>query len=112
MVESQVRQWYYAFLNQTRDTLFSQVSSCCLGLYNPRSQDRTHVSRKWRDNVYDREVLHISPMPCIQFDGKVDAFTPGFELITVLCTDGKTIGHHKPGECPFMVPPGPKEELK
>ncbi len=93
-----VKQWYYAYIRRTNGTLFGEAA-------------RRHIAFNHGENridrEYDRDVLHISAVPCRTRDPEtgVQNIPMEFRYTQVFCTDGKTIGHHFPGECPFEVKP-------
>jgi len=99
-MSNNVSLWSEKFLAETDDTLFGQSNSRHIAVNF--SWARSDMGKE-----YTRKVLHISAVPCQTLIlGKDDWkwHTPNeFGQCVVFCTDGKTIGHHLPGECPFMV---------
>jgi len=84
-----VRYWADSFRASAFGTLFAEVV------------DWMHENPRYPQRQYDRKVLHISQWPCK--DPCTDVVSHKFMHNEVFCTDGQTIGHHLPGNCPFEV---------
>mgnify|MGYP003531293006 CR=1 FL=1 len=91
--EARIEAWAEACKTYLRDSYHVALYVFYLSLGN------VSAGNAYAPFGYRRMVLHISRVHCPTW--KVDL--RGFLRRAVLCTDGETVGAHRPGQCPFRV---------